>query len=325
MDKKKVLVVGGAGFIGSHVNKMLNQAGYETVVYDNLSQGNRQAVTRGLFIEGDIGDESELDVLFKQHQFDGVMHFAALIDVGESVRAPAKYYINNVVNTIKLLEAMRQHQVNFFVFSSSAAVYGIPAKEHILELDPCLPINPYGQTKLMAEKILQDYAHAYGLKFISLRYFNAAGGDPEGEIKNYKKKEHNLIPIILHALMDKDYTATIYGTDYPTFDGTCVRDYIHVCDLGSAHIKALKNLWDGAPSNVFNLGNGQGYSVKQVIAAVEKVTSIPIRVIEGQRRAGDPPFLLANSDKARNKLQWTPAYPGLETIISDAWNALQKS
>lgn len=322
LDAKKVLVVGGAGFIGSHVNKMLHAQGIETVVYDNLSVGNTKAVINGDFIKGDITDEKSLETLFLKHRFDGVMHFAALIDVGESVLHPAKYYANNVSGTLKLLDAMLRHGVKQLIFSSSAAVYGAPQQQYLDESHSCLPINPYGQTKLMVESILHDYSQAYGLKFCSLRYFNAAGGDPEGKIKNYKKKEHNLIPVILRSLKDQTGPVTIFGTDYPTIDGTCIRDYIHVCDLGTAHIKALELLWEGAEPDIYNLGNGQGFSVRQVIEAAQKVTKMPVKVIEGTRRAGDPPFLVADSKKARRMLRWTPQYPDLETIIAHAWNAL---
>lgn len=322
MSKKKVLVAGGAGFIGSVVNKMLHQAGYDTVVYDNLSRGSRKAVTRGEFIEGDLADEKKLDEVFRQHKFDGVMHFAAFAEVGESVIEPAKYYTNNIVNTLKLLDTMRCHRVNYLIFSSSAAVYGMPKGQYIQETDLCRPINPYGKTKLMAEEIMEDYDRAYNLKYCALRYFNAAGGDPDGEIKDYKITENNLIPIILSALKNKNKSVTIFGTDYPTFDGSCIRDFIHVCDLGTAHIKALEMLWNGGASTIFNLGNGQGFSVKQVIKAVEEVTNIPIHVIEGERRPGDPPYLLANANKAHKELQWQPQYPALETMISHAWKAM---
>lgn len=324
MNAKKILVVGGAGFIGSQINKMLHQAGYDTVVFDNLSTGSREAVKVGKFIKGDLSDENALDALFEKHQFQGVMHFAGLIEVWESIVYPERYYKNNVVNTIKLLNAMCSHGVNNFIFSSTAAVYGIPDAKSIDENHPCNPINPYGQSKLMVEKILSDYDNAYGLKFCSLRYFNAAGGDPEGELKNYKKKESNLIPIILRRSLRKSAPSiTIFGTDYPTSDGTCIRDYIHVYDLGTAHIKALEKLWAGARSNIFNLGNGHGFSVKEVIEAAQKITQIPLNVIEGMRRAGDPPILVANANKAKQELKWTPIYPELEIIIEHAWKAME--
>ncbi|PJD93445.1 MAG: UDP-glucose 4-epimerase GalE [Parachlamydia sp.] len=321
--EKCVLVVGGAGFIGSHVNKMLNQAGYQTLVLDNLSRGNREAVQYGTFIEGDLADVKLLDQVFTDYAIDAVMHFAALTEVGESVQNPLKYYINNVVNTLNLLEAMLRHQVNVFIFSSSAAIFGNPQDAYVTEEHPCNPINPYGQTKLMVEHILHDLSKASTLRFCCLRYFNAAGGDSEGQLKNYKAKESNFIPIVLRSLLKPDGSVTIFGTDYPTRDGTGVRDYIHVEDLGSAHILAMEKLFAGAPSNCYNLGNGQGFSVREVIAAAEEVTGKQVNVIEGARRAGDPPFLVANSKKAYAELNWKPRYTSLHDMIKHAWQALQ--
>ena len=322
--KKTVLVAGGAGYIGSHVTKMMNEAGYQTVVFDNLSKGDRRAVTRGTFIEGDLSDKSKLDQIFKEYHFDAVMHYAAFIDVGESLLEPLKYYQNNVANTLNLLQTMLSHRVNTFIFSSSAAVYGLPQNKQLDENHPCLPINPYGESKLMVEKILKDCHQAYGLKYVSLRYFNAAGGDPSGEVKNYKTKESNLIPIALRSLLTGD-TLTIFGTDYPTPDGTCIRDYIHICDLGTAHILAMEHLFSGGSSSIYNLGNGHGFSVKEVLRAIEKVTAKKINKIEGPRRPGDPPWLVANSKKAENELGWKPQYPALETMVQHAWNALNSS
>lgn len=321
MPSKRILVCGGAGFIGSHINKMLDDAGYETVVFDNLSTGDQRTVIRGTFVKGDLGNESDLDSLFSRYAFDAVMHFAAYINVGESVTNPAKYYINNVVNTIKLLESMRQHNVDTFIFSSTAALYGIPEKLPITEDHSTNPINPYGETKLMIEKALNDYGNAYGLKWCSLRYFNAAGGDPDGEIKNYKKIENNLIPVILHSLKDQGQVS-IFGTDWETPDGTGVRDYIHLSDLGDAHIAAMEQLFDGEHSAIYNLGNGQGFSVREVIAAAEKVTGLQVNVVEGPRRPGDPAILIADASKAKEKLNWDPKYPDLETIIQHAWQSL---
>ena len=325
MKKKQILVVGGAGYIGSVVNKMLHQAGYQTIVLDNLSRGNRKAVTKGLFIQGDMADSHELDNIFKHHSIDAVMHFAALIDVGESVSNPAKYYHNNVANTLNLLEAMRRHGVLTFIFSSSAAIFGVPEQPYLTESHPCLPINPYGQTKLIVEGMLKNFDHAYGMKSCCLRYFNAAGGDPDGEIKIYPRKETNLIPIVLKSLKDPKGAITIFGTDYPTRDGTCVRDYIHVADLGTAHITAMEKLFQGEPSACFNLGNGQGFTVREVIHAAEKVTGLPVNVIEGPRRPGDPPTLLADSHKAQQELPWKARYPSLEEMITHAWKALSNS
>lgn len=316
--KSTILVVGGAGYIGSHVNKMLEDDGYQTVVLDNLSLGSRQAVTCGTFVQGDIGNRQDLDNIFTRFSIDAVMHFAALTDVGESMANPAKYYLNNVVNTLNLLEAMRHHGVNTFIFSSSAAIYGNPQRDLIDETHPCHPINPYGQTKLIIENILADYDRAYGFKFSCLRYFNAAGGDPSGEIKNFKSKESNLIPLTLRSLLNPKGSITIFGTDYPTPDGTCIRDYIHVMDLGAAHILAMEKLLKDGISSTFNLGNGKGYSVREVIRSVEKVTGKKVNAIEGARRPGDPAVLLADSQKARRELGWVPQYSSLDTMIAHA-------
>jgi UDP-glucose 4-epimerase len=322
MDAKKVLVVGGAGFIGSHVNKMLQKRGYETIILDNLSSGDPKTVLAGQFIEGDMANRSLLEKIFTKQRIEAVMHFGALTDVGESVLNPSIYYMNNVVNTLLLLEMMRKHNIKYFIFSSSAAIFGNPQEKYINETHPKVPINPYGQSKLMIETILQDFEKAYGLKFACLRYFNAAGGDPEGEIKNYKKKETNLIPIILKSLKNGTGKITIFGTDYNTPDGTCIRDYIHIDDLGSAHLKAMEKLFEGSSSLRYNLGNGKGFSVKEVIAAVEKTTGKKIIISEGRRRLGDPAFLLANSEKAFKEIGWKPQYPDLETMIEHAWKAI---
>ena len=321
MNKKHILITGGAGYIGSHVNKMLNSAGYKTIVLDNLCTGDRQAVTQGHFIEGDIRDLSLLDRLFTEHSISAVMHFAASTDVGESVVNPLKYYRNNVGGALNLVDAMCRHQIKNLVFSSSAAIFGIPKELSVNETHPCHPINPYGESKLMVEKILQDLDCTNAIKFCCLRYFNAAGGDPEGKLKNYKHKETNLIPIILKNLqVERD--VTIFGTDYLTPDGTCVRDYVHIEDLGAAHIMAMEQLLAGGASTSYNLGNGQGFSVRQVIAAVQEVTGKPIHIIEGGRREGDPPFLVANAQKAKNELGWQPQYPTLQAMIAHAWKAM---
>ncbi|MCE2982176.1 MAG: UDP-glucose 4-epimerase GalE [Parachlamydia sp.] len=320
MPNETILVTGGAGFIGSHVNKMLRQAAYRTIVLDNLSRGSSETVIQGTFVQGNINDAALLETLFTQNKIDAVMHFAAFIDVGESVKDPALYYQNNVINTLNLLNAMVKFNVKKIVFSSTAALYGMPSGPCIKEEDPCHPINPYGESKWIVEKILRDYQTAYGLSYSALRYFNAAGGDPDGLIKNHQKISTNLIPIILKSL--KSGTAvTIYGTDYPTPDGTCIRDYIHIEDLGQAHLLALQALLRDAPSTVYNLGNGQGFSVKEVIQAVEKVLNQKVKVIEGHRRAGDPPILLADSSKALKELGWTPRF-NLHNIIQHAWMAL---
>jgi UDP-glucose 4-epimerase len=322
MQKRTVLIVGGAGFIGSHVNKMLLQKGYSTIVYDNLSRGNKLTVEGSHFIKGDISDSSQLDKLFQIQKIDAVMHFAALIDVGESVIHPSRYYTNNVSYTLNLLNTMLKHNVKTFIFSSTAAVYGTPNQSVITEEHPTHPINPYGETKLAVEKILRDFDHAYQLRSCSFRYFNAAGGDPEGKIKYYQLKPNNLIPIVLRNIKDGSGPMKINGTDYATPDGTCVRDYVHIEDLASAHIIAMEKLWNGAPTNIYNLGNGHGFSVKEVIAAAEKVTGKKVHAIEGPRRPGDPAILVADAHKAEKELGWIPQYRTVETMIEHAWKAL---
>lgn len=318
---KTILVTGGGGFIGSHVNQLLQDKGYSTIVLDDLSSGNRQAVLQGTFIEGNVSDKQLLNEIFEKVKITAVMHFAAYTDVGESVQNPEKYYKNNVCSTLHLLEAMRKNDVKTFIFSSSAAVYGIPANRKIKETDPCSPINPYGHSKLMVETILHNYYEAYHFSFSSLRYFNAAGGDPWGRIKYFSKpKENNLIPIVLDCLMASS-PLTVNGTDYPTKDGTCIRDYVHVTDLAEAHILAMEKLFKEGGRNCYNLGNGQGFSIYEVLEAAEKVTGINLKKIEGKRRAGDPPILLADATKAQSDLNWFPQFPNLETIIEHAWKA----
>lgn len=324
-DSQLILVVGGAGFIGSHVNHMLQAAGYSTIILDNLSTGSRQAVRQGTFIEGDVADALLLDRIFTQYSIAAVMHFAALIDVRESVTIPLKYYQNNFTYTLNLLDAMCRHQVKYLIFSSTAAIFGVPIELSVSETHPCHPINPYGKSKLMVETVLQDLDSTHEIKSCCLRYFNAAGGDPEGKIKQDKVNETNLIPVILKSLLrsEEEGEVTIYGVDYPTADGTCIRDYIHIDDLGQAHITAMEQLFADAPSNCYNLGNGQGFSVREVIAAASKVTGRSIRIIQGARRTGDPPILVANAQKAKKELGWQPRYPSLEQIIRDAWRAMQ--
>lgn len=324
MKKKKILVTGGAGFIGSQVNQLLNDRGYETIFFDNLSNSSLQARYPGLFIEGDLGNASQLDLVFSSHSIDAVMHFAAFIDVGESTVHPERYYFNNVMNTLHLLNAMVRHGVDTFIFSSTAAVYGEPQAREIQETHPLFPINPYGRSKLMCEQILGDYESAHGLRFIALRYFNAAGGDAQGRIKNRQVKRTNLIPIILHNLANSRPQVTVNGTDYPTPDGTCLRDYIHIMDLADAHILALESLFQGGPSTIYNLGNGRSHSVLEVIQATEKVTGVSIETIRGPRRPGDPVELLANASRAREELGWTPQFEDLEVIIEHAWKSMSK-
>lgn len=321
MSHLRIAIIGGAGFIGSHVNKYLSLAGYQTTVFDNLSQGDRRAVSYGHFLEGDIASSADLNHLFALGPFDVVLHLAALIQVGDSIKDPAKYYKNNVANTLLLLDTMQQHGCKRLVFSSSAAVYGLPYTQTISEEHACQPINPYGETKWMVEKILRDYDRAYGLRSIALRYFNAAGGDPQGELKTYSQTDSNLIPIILRTLLKGKGELTIFGTDYPTPDGTCVRDYIHVWDLAKAHELATQQLIKHNKSTIYNLGNGLGFSVREVAAAVQRVTQLPLEITEGMRRPGDPPFLIANATKAHQELDWYPTYPAIDTIVADAWRA----
>lgn len=322
MEKGNILVVGGAGYIGSQVAKMLARKGYHPVIFDNLSTGHRDNIKQGTFIFGDLANPQDLEAAFSQHQISAVMHFAALIDVGESVTDPIKYNLHNVGYTINLIQAMRKHHVKTIIFSSSASIFGEPSHAKIDENHPCHPISPYGNTKLTVEKILRDCDAAYGIKYSCLRYFNAAGGDPEGEIKNHKQKEHNLIPLALRSLKDPLKPLTIYGTDYPTDDGTCIRDYIHLEDLGSAHILAMEKLIQDRKSSNYNLGNGNGFSVKEVINAAEIVTGLKINAVEGPRRQGDPPRLVADSQKAQRELGWNPQYSCLKKMISHAWKAL---
>lgn len=317
---KKILVVGGAGYIGSHMVKMLLARDYEVVTLDNLSGGYREAVVGGEFIHGDIADTVFLENLFTQYKIDGVMHFASYIQVGESVDNPAKYYRNNVSNTLNLLDAMVRHDVKAFIFSSTAALFGEPEYTPIDEKHPTVPINPYGQSKLMVEQALADYEHAYGLQSVCLRYFNAAGADPEGELGERHDPETHLIPLILQAASGRRDSIKIFGTDYDTPDGTCVRDYIHITDLCDAHILGLERLWDGKGSAAFNLGNGQGFSVQEVIDTVRRVSGRDFEVIQEPRRAGDPARLVADSSNARDALGWSPQYAELDTIIKHAWN-----
>ncbi len=323
MNISNVLVIGGAGFIGSHVNERLHAAGYSTVVLDNLSSGHPKAVLNGHFVCGDLGDTELLGKIFEQYNINIVMHFAALIDVGESVRDPGAYYNNNVVKTLQLLHTMVKYKVNKIIFSSTAAIFGLPQELPVKETHPTQPINPYGRTKLMVETILRDFDTAYGIKYCCLRYFNAAGGDPSGKIKNYKTKESNLIPVALRSLKQPDGTITIFGTDYPTKDGTCVRDYIHIYDLASAHILAMEKLLYGAPSSHYNLGNGQGFTVREVLNAIKEVTKRSLKIIEGPRREGDSYMLVADSQKARTELGWSPRYADINTIVAHAWQALK--
>jgi UDP-glucose 4-epimerase len=315
-----ILIVGGAGYIGSHINKELNKQGCKTVVFDSLIKGHKEAVKWGDFFQGDLGNIEDIRGVFKKYPIKAVLHFAAFIEVGESVKDPQKYYKNNVANTLNLFQVMVENDVKKIIFSSTAATFGNPQYSPIDEKHPQNPINPYGQAKLMVEKILADYDLAYGLKYVALRYFNACGADLDGEIGENHSPESHLIPLILDAALGKREDIKIFGTDYSTVDGTCIRDYIHVNDLAQAHILALKKLMAGDESDCFNLGNGSGFSVKQVIEVAKKVTGVDFKVTEVERRAGDPPELIADSKKAREILKWEPKYFDLETIISSAWN-----
>lgn len=322
MSGETILVTGGAGYIGSHAVLALKKAGYEVVVLDNLVYGHRDLVEQVLQVElivGDINDRPLLDKLFLEHKIDAVMHFSAYAYVGESVTDPAKYYRNNVIGTVTLLEAMIAAKINKFVFSSTCATYGVPHTIPIAEDHSQNPINPYGATKLMVERILQDFAPAYNLKSVSFRYFNAAGADPTGKLGEDHEPETHLIPLVLMAAMGKRDSISIFGTDYPTDDGTCIRDYIHVTDLAEAHILGLEYLLKGGDTAIFNLGNGNGFSVKQVIDTAAQVTGRDIKVKLSDRRPGDPPVLVGSSDKARNILGWEPKYPALKEILTHAW------
>jgi UDP-glucose 4-epimerase len=315
----RILVVGGAGYIGSHMVKMLARAGHDVTTLDDLSTGYRDAVVAGRLVEGSLADRALLDHTFAAGRFDGVMHFASFIQVGESVRDPGKYYRNNVAHTLDLLDAMVVHGVRAFIFSSTAAVFGEPQYVPIDESHPKAPINPYGASKLMVERMLADYDAAHGLRSVALRYFNAAGADPEGELGERHDPETHLIPLVLQAAAGRRPSIQVFGTDYDTPDGTCIRDYIHIQDLCAAHLLALERLAGGAPSAAYNLGNGTGFSVREVIAAAERVTGKAIPVVYAARRAGDPARLVADSRAARAALGWTPAHPDLDTIVAHAW------
>ncbi len=319
-----ILIVGGAGYIGSHVNKMLNLHGFETVVFDNLSYGHRDFVKWGAFEGGDLGEINDVKRVFQKYPITAVMQFAAFTYVGESVQDPQKYYLNNLCNTLNLLEVMLEENVNYFVFSSTCATYGNPVDIPITEDHPQNPISPYGKGKYMVEQVLEDYSKAYNLRYASLRYFNAAGADPDGEIGELHDPETHLIPLILDVALGNREDIKIFGTDYPTEDGTCIRDYIHVLDLADAHIKALEYIQNNDLSDVFNLGNGQGFSVKEVIDTVEKVTGKKIKASEVSRRPGDPPVLVGSALKARKLLGWQPRFDDLSLIIDTAWRWQQK-
>lgn len=315
-----ILVVGGAGFIGSHMVKMLGQMACRVTTLDDLSSGHRDAVLCGDFMQGDMGDRSVLDAVLSRG-FDAVMHFASFIQVGESVHNPALYYQNNVVKTLALLDAMRAHGVKNFVFSSTAATFGEPQYSPMDEKHPQQPVNPYGRTKLMVEQVLADYAQAYGLRSVSLRYFNAAGADPEGQLGERHEPETHLIPLVLQVASGRRPHLQVFGRDYDTHDGTCVRDYVHVEDLCSAHWLALQSLMagHGADCQAYNLGNGHGFSVQEVIDTAQKVSGRSVAVIDSPRRTGDPSRLVADPTLARQKLGWQPQFSELRTLLEHAW------
>ncbi len=320
MDNGTVLIAGGLGYIGSHAVKLLNQRGYSTVAYDSLVYGHREFHRWGDFVHGDLSDIEAIRKLFKNYNISAVMHFAAFAYVGESVENPEKYYFNNVVNTLNLLKVMREFGVQYFIFSSTCATYGEPETVPIPEEHRQNPINPYGRSKLMVEQALEDFSSAYGIKYGSLRYFNASGADPDGEIGEWHDPETHLIPLVLDAAIGNRENVKIFGTNYETRDGTCIRDYIHVTDLAEAHLLALEHLKTQDESVVFNLGNGNGFSVREVIDTARKVTGKDIPVVETARRAGDPPELIGSSKKIQKVLGWKPRYNDLSVIIETAWN-----
>lgn len=314
----RILVTGGAGYVGSHAVRCLLGHGHEVWVYDDLAQGHRAAVPAGRLIEGHLAQRDRLTAALREHRIEAVMHFAALALVGESVANPARYYDNNVVGSLALLDAMRAARVERIVFSSTTATYGAPARVPIPEDTPQRPINPYGFTKLVIEQALADYAQAYGFAYAALRYFNAAGASPTGDLGEDHDPESHLIPLVLQVALGQRGAITVFGNDYPTPDGTCVRDYVHVDDLAAAHLLALDRLRPGEGLKL-NLGTGQGHSVQEVIEAARRVTGHAIPVEQGPRRPGDPPELVADARRARDVLGWTPAYTAIEPIIATAW------
>jgi UDP-glucose 4-epimerase len=315
-----ILVTGGAGYIGSHYVLYERQRGNEVVVLDSMVYGHREAVLDSPLIVGDTGDRLILDRIFSEYPIDAVVHFAAYASVGESVSHPDRYYNNNVRSTLNLLDAMRQHGVKYLIFSSTCATYGNPQYVPMDEKHPQNPINPYGESKLFCEKIMAAYDHAFGLRYSALRYFNASGADPDGRIGESHDPESHLIPIVLQAASGKREYVTVFGNDYDTPDGTCIRDYIHILDLAQAHSLALDRLRNGGGSDCYNLGTENGYSVKEIIQMCEEVTGSSVKVVEGQRRPGDPPRLVASAAKARQELVWKPQYMDVRKVVETAWN-----
>ena len=325
MKEEQILVTGGAGYIGSHAVKLLLQKGYNVIVIDNLVYGHRQALPENvILVQGAIGDKTITRKIFNEYNIKAVLHFAAYAYVGESVTDPGKYYRNNVVGTLTLLEAMVAAGVKYFVFSSTCATYGVPKWIPLTEDHPQEPINPYGASKLMVERVLADFDRAHDLKSVCFRYFNAAGADPTGLLGEDHNPETHLIPLVLDTALGRQEAISILGTDYSTPDGTCIRDYIHVTDLAQAHILGLEYLLQGGESQQLNLGNGQGFSVKEVIDSARHVTGLEIKAVERDRRLGDPPVLVGSSDRARQLLGWQPQYPNLPEIIAHAWQWHQK-
>ena len=314
----KILVTGGAGYVGSHTARLLSSAGHEVWIYDNLCKGHRGAALPGRLIVGELADQPHLERVLAEKTIDAVMHFAAFALVGESVENPALYYQNNVATALTLLEAMRRQAVDKFVFSSTTATYGAPERMPIRETERQNPINPYGFTKLVVERALSDYSRAYGLGYAALRYFNACGATPTGDLGEDHDPESHLIPIVLQVALGQRERIAIYGDDYPTPDGTCIRDYIHVDDLGAAHVKALEQLDPGTELKL-NLGTGKGTSVREIIDACRRVTGHPIPEVIGPRRPGDPPELVADSSLAKHTLDWQPRYTDVDELIATAW------
>jgi len=315
----RVMVAGGAGYIGSHTVKALRRAGFESLIFDNFSTGRRELVQDQTVVQGDLMRMEDIRSALRGSDCKAVMHFASLIRVGESFRDPQAYYTANLISSLNLLRAMLEAGINTFIFSSSAAVYGIPGAIPISESHPLQPANPYGQTKLMIETILQDYSRAYDFRFISLRYFNAAGADPDGDLGELHEPETHLIPNVLRSLLEKERCLEVYGTDFPTPDGTAIRDYIHVTDLAEAHVLALKRLEQGQEGGFINLGASRGFSVREVISKAEEITGRTISYREAPRRLGDVPVLLASKQRAEDWLSWKLQHSDLETIIHTAW------